>query len=60
MTRFDLGFWSGVMFAAVPGIKVYREFGMLAGVGAYIASAVILGVLVGVLLMFNGGKKKEE
>lgn len=46
MTKFDLGVWSGIVFATVPAIKVYQEYGVLAGIGAFIALIVILGLLL--------------
>lgn len=61
MTKFDLGFWSGIILAAIPGIKVYQEYGMLAGIGAYIASVLIFGLLVlaGFVLMLIFDKRKK-
>ncbi len=52
MTSFDLGVWSGVILAAVPGLKVYQAYGVLAGIGAYLASIIVLGLLGGFLMMF--------
>lgn len=46
MTKFDLGVWSGIMLATIPGIKVYQEYGVLAGIGAFVASILILGLLL--------------
>ena len=45
MTTTDLGFWSGIILATLPGIKVYQQYGVLAGIGAYIASMYILALL---------------
>ena len=61
MTKFDLGIWSGIILATIPGIKVYQEYGMLAGIGAYIASVLIFGLLVlaGFVLMLIFDKRKK-
>lgn len=63
MTKFDLGVWSGIVFATIPGIKVYQEYGILAGIGAYVASILILGLLLlggFFVLMLIMDKRKDQ
>ena len=63
MTKIDLGIWSGIVLSAIPGIKVYQGYGVLAGIGAYVASILILGLLLlgsFFVLMLIMDKRKDQ
>lgn len=63
MTKFDLGIWSGVIFSTIPAIKVYHQYGLLAGIGAYIGTLVIFGLVLlaaFILMMVIIDKRKHN
>jgi hypothetical protein len=50
MAAGDLGFWLGIILAAIPALEVYGEYGLWPAVGTYVVSIYVLGFLLGFLL----------
>ncbi len=50
MSAGDLGIWMGVILAAVPGLSVYNDYGLLADIGAYFAMIYVIGIPAGIII----------